>query len=144
MCAFLRCRWSIRRTTSSTISGPYLVASCGFSEEAKAFVDTHPLTLDRGTVSGRVWLERRPIQIPDVMEDREFTYREGQKVIGYRTLLGVPLLRGDELIGIFSINRSRVEPFTDKEIELVTTFAVQAVIAIENARLFEELRDRQA
>jgi two-component system, NtrC family, sensor kinase len=122
----------------------HLVASCGLSEEAKAFIDTHPLALDRGTVSGRVRLERRAVQIPDVMEDPEYTYREGQKIIGNRTLLGVPLLRGDELIGIFSINRTRVEPFTDKEIELATTFADQAVIAIENARLIEELRDRQA
>jgi PAS domain S-box-containing protein len=122
----------------------HLVASFGLSEEAKAFVDTHPLTLDRGTVSGRAGLERRVVQIPDVMEDLEFTYREGQKIVGNRTLLGVPLLRGDKLIGIFSINRTRVEPFTDKEIELATTFADQAVIAIENARLFEELRDRQA
>jgi PAS domain S-box-containing protein len=122
----------------------HLVASCGLSEEAKAFVETHPLALDRGTVSGRVGLERRAIQIPDVMEDPEFTYREGQKMVGNRTLLGVPLLRGDELIGIFSINRTCVEPFTNKEIELATTFADQAVIAIENARLFEELRDRQA
>jgi PAS domain S-box-containing protein len=78
------------------------------------------------------------------MEDPEFNYREGQKIIGIRTALGVPLLRGDELIGIFSINRTRVEPFTGKEIELANTFADQAVIAIENARLFEELRDRQA
>jgi two-component system, NtrC family, sensor kinase len=122
----------------------HLVASCGLSEEAKTFIDTHPLALDRGTVSGRVRLERRAVQIPDVMEDPEYTYREGQKIIGNRTLLGVPLLRGDELIGIFSINRTRVEPFTDKEIELATTFADQAVIAIENARLIEELRDRQA
>jgi two-component system, NtrC family, sensor kinase len=122
----------------------HLVASCGLSEEAKAFVDTHPLALDRGTVSGRVGLERRAVQIPDVMEDPEFTYREGQKIIGNRTLLGVPLLRGDELIGIFSINRTRVEPFSDKETELANTFADQAVIAIENARLFDELRERQA
>jgi two-component system, NtrC family, sensor kinase len=122
----------------------HLVASCGLSEEAKTFIDTHPLALDRSTVSGRVRLERRAVQIPDVMEDPEYTYREGQKIIGNRTLLGVPLLRGDELIGIFSINRTRVEPFTDKEIELATTFADQAVIAIENARLIEELRDRQA
>ena len=89
-------------------------------------------------------LERRVVHVPDVLQDREYTYREGQKIVGNRTLLGVPLLRGDELIGIFSINRTRVEPFTDKEIELATTFADQAVIAIENARLFEELRDRQA
>jgi len=122
----------------------HLIASCGLSGEAKAFVGTHSLALDRGTVSGRVGLERRPIQIPDVMEDPEFSYLEGQKVVGFRTLLGIPLMREDELIGIFSINRTRVEPFTDKEIELASTFANQAVIAIENARLFEELRERQA
>jgi GAF domain-containing protein len=59
-------------------------------------------------------------------------------------MLGIPLLRGDELIGIFDINRTRVEPFTDKKVELATTFADQAMIAIENARLFDELRERQA
>jgi GAF domain-containing protein len=88
--------------------------------------------------------ERRPVHIPDVLQDPEYTYSEGQKIVGYRTMLGIPLLREQTLIGIFSINRTRVEPFTDKEIELATTFADQAVIAIENARLFEELRDRQA
>jgi GAF domain-containing protein len=78
------------------------------------------------------------------LQDPEFTYREGEKVMDFRTALGVPLPRGDELIGIFSINRTRVEPFTDKEIELAKTFANQAVIAIENARLFNELRERKA
>jgi GAF domain-containing protein len=88
--------------------------------------------------------ERRPVHIPDVLQDPEYTYKEGQKIVGYRTMLGIPLLREQTLIGIFSINRTRVEPFTDKEIELATSFTDQAVIAIENARLFEELRDRQA
>jgi len=78
---------------------------------------------------------------PQRLEDPEYTYREGQKVIGYRTLLGIPALREETLIGIFSIHRTRVEPFTDKEIELATSFADQAVIAIENARLFDELRE---
>src|SRR5262249_52548379 len=87
---------------------------------------------------------RRAVHIPDVLRDPEYTYLEGQKIAGFRTVLGIPLLRGDELIGTLSINRTRVEPFTDKEIELAATFADQAVIAIENARLFEELRDRQA
>jgi PAS domain S-box-containing protein len=77
------------------------------------------------------------------LEDPEYTYREGQKLAGFRTILGIPLLR-NALIGIFSIHRTRVEPFTAKEIELATTFADQAVIAIENARLFDELRERQA
>src|SRR5215472_17934631 len=122
----------------------HLVASHGISEEAKEFVLTHPVAADRGTLSGRVTLERRSVHIPDVLEDREYTYREGQKITGYRTMLGIPLLREDTLIGILVINRTRVDPFTTKEIELATTFADQAVIAIENARLFDELRDRQA
>jgi len=122
----------------------HLVAAHGLSAEAKEFVLTHPVTADRGTLSGRVTLERRAVHVPNVLEDPEYTYREGQKVVGYRTMLGIPLLREQTLIGIFSINRTRVEPFTDKEIELATSFANQAVIAIENARLFDELRDRQA
>ena len=122
----------------------HLVAAHGLSAEAREFVLTHPVTADRGTLSGRVTLERRAVHVPNVLEDPEYTYREGQKVVGYRTLLGIPLLREETLIGIFSINRTRVEPFTDKEIELATSFADQAVIAIENARLFDELRDRQA
>jgi two-component system NtrC family sensor kinase len=119
----------------------HLVAAHGFSAEAKEFVLTHPVTADRGTISGRVTLERRAVHVPNVLEDPEYTYREGQKVVGFRTMLGIPLLREETLIGIFSITRTRVEPFTDKEIELATSFADQAVIAIENARLFDELRE---
>src|SRR5579859_897291 len=122
----------------------HLVAFHGHPEEAKEFFLAHPLTPDRGTLSGRVELERRVVHIPDVLQDREYTYREAQKIIGFRTMLGIPLLREDSLIGLFVVARTHVEPFTDKEIELATTFADQAVIAIENARLFEELRDRQA
>jgi two-component system NtrC family sensor kinase len=122
----------------------HLVAARGFSAEGEDFVLTHPLTDDRGTLSGRVAAERRPVHIPDVLQDPEYTYREGQKIVGFRTMLGIPLLREQTLIGIFSIHRTRVEPFTDKEIELANSFADQAVIAIENARLFEELHDRQA
>jgi GAF domain-containing protein len=119
----------------------HLVAAHGFSAEAKEFVLTHPVTADRGTISGRVTLERRAVHVPNVFEDPEYTYREGQKVVGFGTMLGIPLLREETLIGIFSINRTRVEPFTDKEIELAASFADQAVIAIENARLFDELRE---
>ena len=89
-------------------------------------------------------MERRAVHIPDVLQDPEYTYNEGQKLAGYRTMLGVPLLREDAVIGIFVVTRTRVDRFTDKEIELATSFADQAVIAIENARLFDELRDRQA
>jgi two-component system, NtrC family, sensor kinase len=122
----------------------HLVAAWGFSAEAKQFALAHPLSPGRGTTTGRVILERRAVHMPDVLQDPEYTYNEGQKAIGYRTVLGIPLLREDALLGIFAITRTRVEPFTDKEIELATTFADQAVIAIENARLFEELHDRQA
>jgi signal transduction histidine kinase len=122
----------------------HLVANRGLSAEAKEFVLTHPLAADRGTLSGRVMLERRAVHIPDVLQDPEYTYKDAQKILGYRTMLGIPLLREETLVGVFTIHRTRVEPFTDKEIELITTFADQAVIAIENARLFEELRERQA
>jgi two-component system, NtrC family, sensor kinase len=121
----------------------HLVASHGLSQEAKEFVHTHPFAPDRSTLSGRVSLERRVVHIPDVLQDLEYSY-EGLKIFDYRTILGVPLLREDALIGIFVVARTRVQPFTDKEIELATSFADQAVIAIENARLFEQLRDRQA
>src|SRR5579863_7478788 len=122
----------------------HLVAARGLSAEGKKFILTHPLTDDRGTTSGRVAADRRPVHIPDVLQDPEYTYREGQKILGHRTMLGIPLLREQTLIGIFTIHRTRVEPFTDKEIELASSFADQAVIAIENARLFDELRERQA
>src|SRR5206468_8532302 len=122
----------------------HLVADCGLSPEASAFFRTNPFTPGRGSTSGRAALERRAILIPDVLQDSEYTLGEGREIAGYRTTLGIPLLREDTLIGVFTINRTRVEPFTDKEIELATSFADQAVIAIENARLFDELRDRQA
>jgi len=121
-----------------------LVAECGLSPEASAFFRTNPFTAGRGSTSGRAALERRAILIADVLQDSEYTLGEGQEIAGYRTTLGIPLLREDTLIGVYSICRTRVEPFTDKEIELATSFADQAVIAIENARLFDELRDRQA
>ena len=121
-----------------------LVAAWGLTEEAKDFVLTHPFAVDRGTIGGRVVLEHRAVHVADVLQDPEYTYREAQKIAEFRTMLGIPLLREQTLIGIYSIHRTRVEPFTDKEIELASSFADQAVIAIENARLFEELHDRQA
>jgi GAF domain-containing protein len=122
----------------------HLIASHGLSQEAKAFVVAHPFAPGRGSLNGRVAMERQAVHIQDVLQDPEYLYTDAQKLLGFRTMLGIPLLREDTLVGIFSIHRTRVEPFTDKEIELATTFADQAVIAIENTRLFEELGDRQA
>src|SRR5262249_47316141 len=118
----------------------HMLAACGLTEEARDFIVTHPFAVDRGTISGRVVLERQAVHVPDILQDTEFKFREGQKLAGARTMLGIPLLREDALIGVLLVARTRVEPFTTKEIELASTFADQAVIAIENARLFDELR----
>ena len=106
-------------------------------EYTKAF----PLKAGRGTVVGRTLLDKRAIQIPDVLADPEYTHSEQQKKAGYRTFLGVPLLREGRPIGVFCLCRRTVRPFTKKQIELVTTFADQAVIAIENVRLFEQTNE---
>src|SRR6516225_8582094 len=96
----------------------------------------------RGSVTGRVLLENKPVQVIDVLADPEFTMIEVQKRAGYRTVLAVPLLRQGVPIGILNVLRTAVRPFTDKQIELVETFADQAVIAIENVRLFDEIQDK--
>ena len=119
----------------------HVVASHGASPEFQEWLSRNPLpTSGRGTATARAATERRTVHIADVMTDPEYEWQEGQRVGAYRTVLAVPLLRGDSEIGLFTLLRARVAPFTDKEIELANTFADQAVIAIENARLFEELR----
>jgi signal transduction histidine kinase len=118
------------------------VSFFGHSPELIAFLQDHPIKIGRGNVAGRVILERRPIQVPDVEADPEFTFREATRIAGIRTNLGVPLLREGSPVGVFILQRKKVEPFTDKQIALVQTFADQAVIAIENVRLFDEVQAR--
>ena len=117
-------------------------AAVGFSREYIEFLKQHPLAVDRGTITGRVALEGRTVQIADVAADPEYTMSESITLAGQRTALGVPLLRENEPIGVVVLARQRVQPFTQKQIDLVTTFADQAVIAIENVRLFDEVRQR--
>ena len=117
-------------------------SSYGFSPDAQQFALEHPIRPDRGSVTGRAALEGKTIHIPDVLADPEYRATGYQKAFGYRTNLGVPLLREGTVIGVFALTRDEVNPFTEKQIELATTFADQAVIAIENARLFDEVQAR--
>jgi len=119
-----------------------LRSNYGFSREAEEFALSHPLRASRDSMTGRVALEGRAVHIPDVLADPDYRESGYQKVFGYRSNLGVPLLREGTTIGVFTLTRDAVNPFTDKQIELVTTFADQAVIAIENARLFDEVQAR--
>jgi signal transduction histidine kinase len=119
-----------------------VVASYGLPPGFQDYVETVPMERGRGSVFGRVLLERKPVQIVDVLADPEYVLHEVQKRAGFRTSLGVPLLREGVPIGILSVNRTSVRAFTEKQIELVTAFADQAVIAIENVRLFDEIQDK--
>jgi class 3 adenylate cyclase len=119
-----------------------LAAAYGFPPEVERFALENPLQLDRGSVSGRVILDGKAIHIPDVLTDPEYRATVHQRSGGFRTMLGVPLVREGAVMGSFALTRAEVNPFTEKQIELVTTFAAQAVIAIENARLLKELRER--
>jgi GAF domain-containing protein len=122
-------------------SYPY-VASYGLSREYDEYMWNHPLIPGRGTVLGRAVTECKPIQVSDVEADPEYTLKEGQKLAGFRTVVGIPLLREGVPIGVIMLTRNTVRPFTDKQIELATTFADQAAIAIENVRLFDEIQDK--
>ena len=120
----------------------YLVAGNQVEADHIKYLADRPVAVDRGSVTGRVVLERRTIHVPDVLADPEFDQFEWQRVGRQRTVLGVPLLREDVLIGVIILARTQVQPFDERQIELVTTFADQAVIAIENVRLFDEIQDK--
>jgi GAF domain-containing protein len=118
------------------------VASYGFTPEQKDYMKHHPWKADRGSIGGRAVLEGKAVQVADVKADPEFRLMTGAGFQNVRTILGVPLLREGTTIGALVLTRSEVRPFTDKQIELVATFADQAVIAIENVRLFEDVQAR--
>src|SRR5829696_1098845 len=119
-----------------------LAAHNGFSPEYQEYARHHPIAPGRGTLVARTALEVTPIHIADVLADPEYTWHQGRKLAGFRAMLGVPLLREGSCVGVMAMTRATPRPFTDKQIELVTTFADQAVIAIENVRLFDEVQAR--
>src|SRR5262245_43519711 len=119
----------------------YGVAFYNTSPDTIDFVAEHPISPGRDTITARVALERRTIHVADVQADPEYDYvlRDEEPI---RTELGIPMFRDDEIVGVITLFKVVVEPFADKQIELVETFADQAVIAIENLRLFTELQEK--
>jgi GAF domain-containing protein/anti-sigma regulatory factor (Ser/Thr protein kinase) len=127
------------------VEGEFFKLRAGYKVPA-AFVeytnsDPVPVAPHRGSLSGRVVAERRAVQITDVLADDEYTYREGQRLVGYRAMLNVPMFSKGELIGLIGLWRTAPVAFTKKQIDLMSTFADQAVIAIENTRLFNETKE---
>ncbi|MFZ1065052.1 MAG: GAF domain-containing protein, partial [Pseudolabrys sp.] len=120
---------------------PY-VAKYGYKPEFDEYMRAHPIIPDEGSVIGRAVAEGRVIQISDVLADPEYSRTERQRIGGFRTVLGIPLVRDKTPIGVIVLSRNTVRPFTDKQIELAATFADQVVIAIENVRLFDEVQAR--
>ena len=117
-------------------------AGYGYAPDYQEYWQKRAVSPERGTAVGRAALEGKIVHIPDVLDDKEYTNWDSQKVGGYRSVLGVPLLREGIPIGVIGLTRSRPQSFTEKQIGLLTTFADQAVIAIENVRLFDEIQDK--
>ncbi len=120
----------------------HLGANYGCSEEMVAFHKANPNPIDRSNVAGRAVLDKKSIHVPDVTQDTEYALKQSYKLGGWRSIIAVPLVRNDEVIAVLALSRPKAEPFSDRQIELVETFADQAVIAINNANLFAEVQDR--
>jgi GAF domain-containing protein len=118
------------------------VASFGYSREFNEYMASHPIPAGRGSIAGRTAALGEPVHVPDVLADPDYKFKDGANVGGTRTMLGVPLMREGKSIGVIVLSRRFILPFTEKQIELVKTFADQAVIAIENVRLFDEIQDK--
>jgi len=119
-----------------------LAAHNGFSLEYQEYLKQHPIAPGRGTLVARTALQGAPVHIPDVLADPEYTWLEGQRLAGFRAAFGVPLVREGSCVGVLAMTRGTPRPFTTRQMELVTTFADQAVIAIENVRLFDQVQAR--
>jgi len=136
------CEAEMATITRKEESAYYYATTYGFPQEISEFLKSVPHEPGRGTAIGRSVLEGKIIHIPDVIADPEYRNLEVQQKAGFRTVLCVPLMREGRPIGVIGLQRTTVRPFSDREIELVTTFADQAVIAIENVRLFDDVQAR--
>ena len=143
---------SARRLCHADQAGIYLVdgdryrlaRSSGLSDEVKAFIDQHPLVLDRASLVGRVGLDRRTQQIDDVLADPDYGRPDVQQVAGFRTTVGAPMLLDDDVVGVLLLWRSTVAPFDQQSLAVLTTFAAQAAIAVRQVQLVRELETRGA
>jgi len=120
----------------------YRSVAYGYPQVFMDYVKDIPVEVNRNTGTGRALVDRKVIHIVDVQNDPEYTWKEAQQLGGFRTMLGVPMLRENEAVGVLTLTRADVRPFTEKQIELVSTFADQAAIAIENVRLFDEIQEK--
>jgi GAF domain-containing protein len=118
------------------------VASCGHPDALNSYMAQHPLAAGRGSIVGRTVMKGETVHVADVMIDPDYKMTEAARIGGVHTMLGVPLLRQGTPTGVILLQRKSVRPFTEKQIELAQTFADQAVIAIENVRLFDEIQDK--
>ncbi len=121
-----------------------LIKTVGLSEESIAYIAEHPMPMDRETLIGRVGLDRETQQIPDVVADPSFGRLDLQRVTGFRTTMGAPMIVDDKVVGAMSIWRNEVSPFGDREMAIVTAFAAQAAMAINGVKLVQELQAGRA
>ena len=119
-----------------------MAAALGGPAPYRRYLEEFPIPQGAGTLVGRVGLERRTVEIRDAVADAQYQWHEARDLGGFRTMLGVPMLADERVVGVIVLWRSHVDPFDEQTIELVTTFAAQGVIAIQNARLFQELQER--
>jgi signal transduction histidine kinase/DNA-binding response OmpR family regulator len=119
-----------------------LAYGSGTTAEYREFIASNPVVLDRGTLVGRVGLDRRATQITDVLADPDYGLAEAQRVAGYRTIMGVPMLLDGEVVGVLSVWRTQVHPFSSRAVEVLMTFAVQAALAVRTVDLIRTLESR--
>ncbi len=121
-----------------------LITSTGLSDEAVRFIAEHPMPVDRDTLVGRVGLDRRTLQIADVLADADYGRHDLQQIAGFRTIMGAPLLVDEDVVGALNLTRNEVHPFDEREMAIVTAFAGQAAMAVNGVKLVQQLESRGA